>query len=156
MEAERLIALGRQALAGSGTAQDIVAEAWQAQALAQAIGSQLALCGPQELRGEARGLSEIGEYPAWGAAGPRAAQLTEVMDPWGALTALGELLGEVGIALASSGAHLLGCAALDDAGTPRYSVPVARQLVAAGMPVAALSPLALARWVGDRLRGESR
>ncbi|MEU3076339.1 vWA domain-containing protein [Streptomyces laurentii] len=65
------------------------------------------------------------------------------------------LLGEVR-ALASSGAHLLGCAALDDAGTPRYSVPVARQLVAAGMPVAALSPLALARWVGDRLRGEPR
>ncbi|MFJ6780411.1 DUF5682 family protein [Streptomyces yangpuensis] len=65
------------------------------------------------------------------------------------------LLGEVR-ALAASGAHLLGCAALDDTGNPRYSVPVARQLVAAGMPVAALSPLALARWVGDRLRGESR
>ncbi|MFF2572844.1 DUF5682 family protein [Streptomyces sp. NPDC058084] len=68
---------------------------------------------------------------------------------------LGGLLGEVR-ALASSGAQLLGCAALDDTGTPRYSVPVARQLVAAGMPVAALSPLALARWVGDRLRGEAR
>ncbi|MER5736404.1 MULTISPECIES: DUF5682 family protein [unclassified Streptomyces] len=68
---------------------------------------------------------------------------------------LGGLLGEVR-ALASSGAHLLGCAALDDAGAPRYSVPVARRLVAAGMPVAALSPLALARWVGDRLRGEAR
>ncbi|MEU9087824.1 DUF5682 family protein [Streptomyces sp. NPDC048357] len=68
---------------------------------------------------------------------------------------IGGLLGEVR-ALAASGAHLMGCAALDDAGTPRYSVPVARQLVAAGMPVAALSPLALARWVGDRLRGESR
>ncbi|MET9319319.1 DUF5682 family protein [Streptomyces sp. NPDC003038] len=66
---------------------------------------------------------------------------------------IGGLLGEVR-ALAASGAQLLGCAALDDAGTPRYSVPVARQLVAAGMPVAALSPLALARWVGDRLRGE--
>ncbi|GHA91205.1 DUF5682 family protein [Streptomyces termitum] len=68
---------------------------------------------------------------------------------------IGGLLGEVR-ALASSGAHLLGCAALDDAGAPRYSVPVARRLVAAGMPVAALSPLALARWVGDRLRGEAR
>ncbi|MFD3334447.1 DUF6099 family protein [Streptomyces sp. NPDC058700] len=99
MEAERLIALGRHALAESGTAQDIVAEAWQAQALAQAIGSRLALCGPQELRGEARGLSEIGEYPAWGAGGPRAAQLSEVADPQGALTRLGELLGEVGIGL---------------------------------------------------------
>ncbi|MFF6783306.1 DUF5682 family protein [Streptomyces sp. NPDC012510] len=69
--------------------------------------------------------------------------------------ALGGLLGEVR-ALASSGVHLMGCAALDDTGTPRYSVPVAQQLVAAGMPVAALSPLALARWVGDRLRGENR
>ncbi|NUO98008.1 MAG: VWA domain-containing protein [Nonomuraea sp.] len=68
---------------------------------------------------------------------------------------LGGLLGEVR-ALADSGVQLMGCAALDDTGTPRYSVPVARQLVAAGMPVAALSPLALARWVGDRLRGETR
>ncbi|GAA4198593.1 DUF5682 family protein [Streptosporangium oxazolinicum] len=68
---------------------------------------------------------------------------------------LGGLLGEVR-SLVSSGVHLLGCAALDDAGAPRYSVPVAQQLVAAGMPVAALSPLALARWVGDRLRGENR
>lgn len=68
---------------------------------------------------------------------------------------VGGLLGEVR-ALASSGVQLLGCAALDDDGAPRYSVPVARQLVAAGMPVAALSPLALARWVGERLRGEAR
>ncbi|MEV0912241.1 vWA domain-containing protein [Streptomyces hokutonensis] len=68
---------------------------------------------------------------------------------------LGGLLGEVRT-LASSGVQLMGCAALDDTGTPRYSVPVAQQLVAAGMPVAALSPLALARWVGERLRGESR
>ncbi|MET9933192.1 MULTISPECIES: DUF5682 family protein [unclassified Streptomyces] len=68
---------------------------------------------------------------------------------------LAGLLGEVR-ALAASGAHLMGCAALDDAGAPRYSVPVARRLVAAGMPVAALSPFALARWVGDRLRGEPR
>lgn len=99
MEAERLVAAGLRALAASGTAHDIVAEAWQARALAQAMGSRLALCGPLELRGEARGLSEAGEYPAWGAAGPRAARLTEVGDPRSALTALAELLGEVGIAL---------------------------------------------------------
>ncbi|MBB5783585.1 vWA domain-containing protein [Nonomuraea jabiensis] len=68
---------------------------------------------------------------------------------------IGGLLAEVR-ALAGSGVHLLGCAALDDAGVPRYSIPVAQQLVAAGMPVAALSPLTLARWVGDRLRGEHR
>ncbi|MFC8371846.1 DUF5682 family protein [Streptomyces sp. NPDC057239] len=58
--------------------------------------------------------------------------------------------------LVLSGVHLLGCAALNGDGTPRYSVPVARQLVAAGMPVAALSPLSLARWVGERLRGATR
>ncbi|WP_162794861.1 vWA domain-containing protein, partial [Nonomuraea lactucae] len=67
---------------------------------------------------------------------------------------IGGLLGEVR-SLAASGVHLLGCAALDDRGAPRYSIPIAQQLVAAGMPVAALSPLALARWVGDRLRGET-
>ncbi|MDT0608725.1 DUF5682 family protein [Streptomyces lancefieldiae] len=59
-------------------------------------------------------------------------------------------------ALVSSGVHLLGCAALDADGVPCYSVPIARQLVAAGMPVAALSPLSLARWVGERVRGATR
>jgi uncharacterized protein with von Willebrand factor type A (vWA) domain len=68
---------------------------------------------------------------------------------------IGGLLAEVRT-LAASGAHLIGCAALDDAGAARYSVPVAQQLVAAGMPVAALSPLALARWVGERVRGDAR
>ncbi|MEH1099543.1 DUF5682 family protein [Micromonospora sp. CPCC 205561] len=68
---------------------------------------------------------------------------------------LAGLLGEVR-ALAGAGVHLLGCAALNDRGVPCYSVPVAEQIVAAGMPVAALSPLELARWVGDRIRGGSR
>ncbi|MFI8090134.1 DUF5682 family protein [Streptomyces sp. NPDC086080] len=65
------------------------------------------------------------------------------------------LLAEVE-SLVGSGVQLLGCAALNDEGVPRYSVPVARQLVAAGMPVAALSPLSLARWVGERVRGATR
>ncbi|MFF2042594.1 DUF5682 family protein [Kitasatospora sp. NPDC058170] len=55
-------------------------------------------------------------------------------------------------ALVDSGCHLLGCAALDDTGVARYSTAVASQLVAAGMPVAALSPLELARWVGEKVR----
>jgi hypothetical protein len=63
---------------------------------------------------------------------------------------LGGLLGEVR-ALAEAGCTLLGCASLDDAGRPRYSVSVASQVVAAGMPVAALSPLELARWVGEQV-----
>ncbi|MFI8965402.1 DUF6099 family protein [Streptomyces sp. NPDC053493] len=104
MDAERLIATGRHALAESRTALDIVVEAWQAQALAQAIGSRLALCGPQELRSEARALGETvggrgGVDGALRTGGPRAAQLTEVADARAALTALGVLLADVGIAL---------------------------------------------------------
>ncbi|WP_432083158.1 vWA domain-containing protein [Streptomyces sp. WAC 04229] len=63
---------------------------------------------------------------------------------------LGGLLAEVR-ALAGSGCHVLGCASLDDTGRPRYSTAVAGQLVAAGMPVAALSPLELAGWVGEKI-----
>ncbi|MFD5647963.1 DUF5682 family protein [Streptomyces sp. NPDC127039] len=63
---------------------------------------------------------------------------------------LGGLLAEVR-ALVGAGCHVLGCAGLDDAGRPRYSTGVAGQLVAAGMPVAALSPLELARWVGEKI-----
>ncbi|MBV6697301.1 VWA domain-containing protein [Kitasatospora aureofaciens] len=55
-------------------------------------------------------------------------------------------------ALVDAGVHVLGCAALDDSGTARYSKAIAGQLVAAGMPVAALSPLELARWVGEKVR----
>jgi len=65
---------------------------------------------------------------------------------------LGGLLAETR-SLVESGVTVLGCASLDDAGRPRYSVSVASQLVAAGMPVAALSPLELARWVGEKVRG---
>ncbi|MET8581343.1 DUF5682 family protein [Streptomyces collinus] len=63
---------------------------------------------------------------------------------------VGGLLAEVR-ALAGAGCRLLGCASLDDSGRPRYSTGVAAQLVAAGMPVAALSPLELARWVGEKI-----
>ncbi|MFD4711379.1 DUF5682 family protein [Streptomyces sp. NPDC058430] len=64
---------------------------------------------------------------------------------------VGGMLAEVR-ELVGAGCHVLGCASLDDAGRPRYSTGIARQLVAAGMPVAALSPLELARWVGEKIR----
>ena len=64
---------------------------------------------------------------------------------------LSELLDEVR-GLAEGGCRLLGCASLDDQARPRYAVGAAQQLVAAGMPVAALSPLALARWVAEQVR----
>ncbi|MGM1058702.1 DUF5682 family protein [Saccharothrix sp. Mg75] len=54
--------------------------------------------------------------------------------------------------LVTSGVTVLGCASLDDAGKARYSTSVAGALVAAGMPVAALSPRELARWVGEKVR----
>ncbi|MFD5874940.1 DUF6099 family protein [Streptomyces sp. NPDC060322] len=106
MEAERLIAAGRGALAGSRGVPAVMAEAWQAQALARAVGGQLARCGPAELRTEARGLSEtcalgsaVLDHPLVPAGGVRAAQLTEVGHVPRTLAALALLLGEAGIAL---------------------------------------------------------
>lgn len=61
------------------------------------------------------------------------------------------LLGEVR-ALVDSGAKSLGIAALSDDGQPRYNKAIAGQVVGNGMPVAALSPLELARWVGEQIR----
>ncbi len=61
------------------------------------------------------------------------------------------LVGEVR-QLAEAGVTCLGVAALDDRGAPRYAVPIAEQVAAAGMPVAALTPVELARWIGERIR----
>lgn len=58
MDAERLIGVSRHALAGSTDEWDVIAEAWQAQSLARAIGVQLALNGPKELESDARELAE--------------------------------------------------------------------------------------------------
>lgn len=107
MEAMRLIEAGRHALARSEEPSDIVAEVWQSQALARAIGSRLAIAGPPELRGEALGLSEGGgrgcgaalDTPGLGAESVRAARLTGIGRPHEVLRGLDELLGEVGIAL---------------------------------------------------------
>ena len=61
------------------------------------------------------------------------------------------LVGEVR-SLVEAGVTCLGLAALDDRGAPRYAVPIAEQVAGAGMPIAALTPLELARWVGDQIR----
>ncbi|WP_329333721.1 DUF6099 family protein [Streptomyces sp. NBC_00663] len=118
MDAVRLIVTSRRALAGSGDTPQIMTEVWQAQALAQAIGSRLAVYGPPQLRGEALGLTELAgrgcgvlDRPHLDTADLRAAQLTELGDARQALLYLGGLLGEVGIALVG-----LACAA-DDEGT---------------------------------------
>ncbi|MEU3742613.1 DUF6099 family protein [Streptomyces sp. NPDC032198] len=106
MEAMRLIEASRHALARSQEPSDVVAEVWQSQALAQAIGSRLAIAGPPELRGEALGLSEVGgrgcgvlDAPGLGTEGIRAARLTGIGRAHEVLRGLDELLGEAGIAL---------------------------------------------------------
>ncbi|MFJ4479058.1 DUF6099 family protein [Streptomyces xanthochromogenes] len=108
MDAVRLLKVSQHALAQNRDVLDIVAEAWQAQALAQAIGGHLATTGPPELRGEARGLSEAGsrgcavlDHPGLRQGGVRASQLSEVTDAASALTSLGTLLGDVAMALVS-------------------------------------------------------
>src|SRR5689334_15254714 len=106
MDAVRLIVTSRRALAASSEVAQALTEVWQAQALAQAIGSRLAVSGPPELRGEALGLTELAgrgcgvlDTPALDPGDLRAAQLTGLDDARQALLCLGGLLGEVGIAL---------------------------------------------------------
>ncbi|MEV7124383.1 DUF6099 family protein [Streptomyces sp. NPDC093260] len=106
MDAVRLILASRRGLAGSDDAAAILTEVWQAQALAQAIGSRLAVSGPPELRGEALGLTELAgrgcgvlDTPDLEPDDLLAAQLTELSDARRTLLSLGGLLGEVGIAL---------------------------------------------------------
>ncbi|WSQ12349.1 DUF6099 family protein [Streptomyces sp. NBC_01231] len=118
MDAMRLIGMSRRALAGGGDPPRIMAEVWQAQALAQAIGSRLAVTGPPELRGEALGLTELAgrgcgvlDRPDIDTEAMLAARLTELGDARQALTSLGGLLGEVGIALVGL------ASAADDEGT---------------------------------------
>ncbi|WP_330460340.1 DUF6099 family protein [Streptomyces sp. NBC_00820] len=106
MDAMRLIEASRRALTGGADAAEAMAEVWQAQALAQAIGSRLAVSGPPELRGEALGLTELAgrgcgvlDPPDLDPGDLRAAQLTELADARQTLLSLGGLLGEVGMAL---------------------------------------------------------
>ncbi|MGA5521787.1 DUF6099 family protein [Streptomyces pseudogriseolus] len=117
MDAVRLIVTSRRALAAGGGVPELMAEVWQAQALAQAIGSRLALVGPPQLRNEAIMLADLAgrgcgvlDPPPLGPDGPRAARLTELGETHASLMHLGGLLGDVGIALVG-----IACAADDEA-----------------------------------------
>mgnify|MGYP001188783035 CR=1 FL=1 len=104
MEAECLIEATRDALAHSAGVPEIVAEAWQAQALAEAVGSHLATWGPPELRAAASELSEAGSRGRGSHRRPpvqvvRAERMTAIKDPQHTLQALRGLLGESGVAL---------------------------------------------------------
>ncbi|MDO4761289.1 MAG: DUF5682 family protein [Corynebacterium sp.] len=54
--------------------------------------------------------------------------------------------------LHSSGVRLMGCAALDDSGQATYNEAIVKQVVSAGMRVAQVTPLELARWVTEVLK----
>jgi hypothetical protein len=107
MDAVRLVEAGLRALAQAHSATDVMAEAWQTQALAQAVGVRLALDGPPRLRAEAHELAEAGGRGSAGAdhaslcgkGGLRSGQLTRVLDTERTLRGLAALLDEVGIAL---------------------------------------------------------
>ncbi|MCQ4045876.1 DUF6099 family protein [Streptantibioticus rubrisoli] len=108
MDATRLITATRQALAQAADVATAIAEAWQAQALAQAIGGCLAARGDAGLRDTARALFLAGGRTRDAAQPPgarspviRAARLTGVRDPTAALRQLLALLAETGAALAT-------------------------------------------------------
>ncbi len=54
--------------------------------------------------------------------------------------------------LVEMGVRALGLASLDEEAKPRFSEPIAARIAGAGMPVAALTPVELARWVGEQIR----
>ncbi|MBW1595608.1 DUF6099 family protein [Streptomyces sp. JJ38] len=102
MDAVRLIGISRSALARCGDGAQIVAEAWQAQALAQAVGRLLADSGPPQARPAADALARAGvrlrSLPG-GAAEVRAVRLTGVREPHHALEELAGFLAELCTAL---------------------------------------------------------
>ncbi|MDF9816167.1 DUF6099 family protein [Streptomyces sp. SPB162] len=110
MDAVRLIQATRHALEQAWQVQDLIAEAWQAQALAEAMGGHLAVHGPPELRvvgfsaGEAGGrvCGPVGLSALAGARSEpiRAAILTGVREPARALAEIRDLLSELGAVLA--------------------------------------------------------
>ncbi len=55
--------------------------------------------------------------------------------------------------LVDSGVKVLGLATLGSDGEPEYDRKVAKVLVSLGMPVAAMTPLKLAEWVAQHVRG---
>lgn len=110
MDAVRLISATRHALAQAWRVQDLIAEAWQAQALAEAVGAHLAVHGPPELKEAGFSVGEAGgrvcgpaglSAPAGaGAEAVRAVILTGVREPARALSEIGDLLVELGTVLA--------------------------------------------------------
>lgn len=110
MDAVRLVRATGRALREAGGVEDLIAEAWQAQTLAEAVSGHVALHGTPEIR--AAGLSVCRtDGSICGAPGPpgvsaavvvRAAMLTGAREPAVALRELRDLLTEAGEALVSA------------------------------------------------------
>jgi hypothetical protein len=118
MDAARLLAQAEEALRRDPQPEAVVAEAWQAYELTEAVGRLLMVVRAGG-RGGAAGPGTCPEQPgestdhAWGwaragpaavavtadARPPRAVRLTSVRDPAGTLRALRVLLGGIGLAL---------------------------------------------------------
>jgi Family of unknown function (DUF6099) len=109
LDAVHLIKATRHLLAECESVEEIVAESWQVQALVGAIGSHLAVSGPQSVRADALGLSEAGTQACRSSLGPglrddgtrevRADRLSQIQDPKSVLSDLSGLLAETGVAL---------------------------------------------------------
>jgi Family of unknown function (DUF6099) len=113
MDAARLVAEAERSMGRSPQPEDVIAEAWQAYELTDAVERLLSEeCGPAaQAGGPAQGgggrdpgrtVLRAGPAPvvsATGAGPPRAARLTTVRNPEGTLRALRTLLGEIGLAL---------------------------------------------------------
>jgi hypothetical protein len=113
MDAARLVAEAERSMGRSPQPEDVIAEAWQAYELTDAVGRLLseewgraAECGgPAESGGgrdPVRTVVRAGPpsvVSVTGTGPPRAARLTAVRDPAGTLRALRTLLGEIGLAL---------------------------------------------------------
>ncbi|MCM2425649.1 DUF6099 family protein [Streptomyces sp. RKAG337] len=121
MDAVRLILATRHALEQAWQVEDLITEAWQAQALAEAVGGHLALHGTAELRAAGLSVCETGGGRVCGPTGlsglpgvrpetVRASILTGVREPARALTELRDLLSELGAALVG-----LACSAEEEA-----------------------------------------
>ncbi|MYS25207.1 hypothetical protein GA0115240_17612 [Streptomyces sp. DvalAA-14] len=95
MDAARLVAEAERALRDSPQPEQVIAEAWQAYELTEAVGRLLgdALGQPGVRAGRAPVVTAAGAGP------PRAARLSGVRDPDGTLRALRTLLGEIGLTL---------------------------------------------------------
>lgn len=111
MDAARLVAEAERVMRRHPRPEDVIAEAWQAYELTEAVARLLDDGDGRQERGSgapARGgpehggpVARAGPAPVAVARGPgpRAALLTSVRDPAGTLRALRVLLGEIGLAL---------------------------------------------------------